>query len=353
LKPWDIFISVQPGLEELAKAECEELGLKITSTQTGGLNCTNHPRKLYQIIPYLRIPTKVLVRCGSFYAKHFAQFEKEFNKLDFSAFLSEHPVQAKVECHHCALYHKGAIEERIIKFLNNQRKINSELPTQTIYCRGKDNHFTFSLDASGELLHKRGLLTKRGEAPLRETLAAAMVRAIQPQSHIWDPFCGSGTLLLESYLYHCPTTVSPYRTFAFQSWPNFSKDLKAAEQLELNQQSGFHYYGSDIQQDTLDLAASNAKNLDGFDLELQQKDFHQAHPKEFGDGPLCILTNPPYGERLPFQKLHQQLKKWKSECPNCRILALLPASKSLPNTKTHFKVKNGGLPVVAQELKPS
>lgn len=350
MKPWEIFISVQPGLEELASEECESLGLKITSTQIGGLNCTTHPRKLFQVIPYLRVPTKVLVRCGSFYAKHFAQFEKEFLKLNFSSFLTDQPVKAKVECHHCALYHKGAIEERMIKFLKSQHHINSELPSQTLYCRGQDNQFTFSFDASGELLHKRGLLTKRGEAPLRETIAAAMVRALKPASDIWDPFCGSGTLLLESYLFHQPKSISTYRPFSYQNWPSFTNDSKAADFLDLPQQSSYRYFGSDLDKNVLELASTNFSNSPHFNCDLQPRDFHNTHPNEISENPLTILTNPPYGERLPFQKLHRQLKKWKADRPDCRIMVLLPASKSLPNTKTHFKIKNGGLSVVAQEL---
>jgi len=353
LKPWETYLVVQPGLEALVTEELADLGISNTSSDFGGITWTTHPRRCFQLLPYLRIPSRVLIRLGSFHARHFNIFEKEFEKIDFSPFLDQQPLKFKVECHHCALYHKGALAERMEAILNAHRVVDLELPEQIIHCRGQDNLFTFSVDACGEHLHKRGMMIKRGEAPLRETLAAALIRAMKPKADVWDPFCGSGTILMETKLYHQPRSVGQQRFFSFFNWPCFKKDPEAAKPLDLPQFNAYKLYGSDLDATVIALAQDNLKpHIEASQLQLQVKDFNKVNPKEFASNSLCLLSNPPYGERLPFQDLNQQIQRWRSECPELRIGILVPSSKPIARAKNLFKFKNGGLSVIAQCLEP-
>lgn len=352
MKPWETFVVVQPGLEEIAADEFVSLGIKRPTPELGGFNWVTHPKKLFQIIPYLRIPTRVLIRVGNLHARSFYIFEKEFRKIDFSAFVYNQKINVKVECHHCALYHKGAIAERIENMLNEDRSIDPNVPEQTIHCLGQDNYFTLSVDTCGDHLHKRGLLQKRGPAPLRESIAAAMVRSMNPQGDVWDPFCGSGTILMESLLYQKPQSMIKYRSFSFTNWPIYVTSKPDSLNLEPSKHD-LTLIGSDLEEEAIKICQDNLSPVkEQANIQIEQKDFYDADLNDYNLNQPCIIFNPPYGERMPFRELKNQLDQWRSDHPNVRIAVLLPTSKSLPGAKTLFKVKNGGLNVIAQCIEP-
>ena len=201
MKPFKIFAVVLPGLEKYAEIELIQLGIKKTIAIRGGVEFACHPRKLYYLNNFARIPTRFLVRLGSFTAKSFSEFESKFLKFDLNSYLTSNAIEMKVSCQHCKLYHTGAIIERVHRYLKKPIiKDASGKDSQKLYINGKDDEFTISIDSSGENLHKRGVMKYRGKAPLRETIAAAMLQAAQVENDLWDPMCGSGTLPIEYYL---------------------------------------------------------------------------------------------------------------------------------------------------------
>ena len=210
MKPWNIIAVIPPGLEILAIAELKSLGVESRSESWGQVNFIAHPDLLFRLHNLARIPSRFLVEIGRITAKHFKEFRKDLERLPLKDYIVPPHAQFKINCTHCKLFHTGAIEEAA--------RLALDCPTEggtTLHILGLDDTFIISVDASGEHLYRRGILEHRGEAPLRENLAAAMVRAVPSESTFWDPFCGSGTLPLERLLQGSSIPIGRLRSFDF------------------------------------------------------------------------------------------------------------------------------------------
>ncbi|NET09839.1 MAG: hypothetical protein F6K16_35090 [Symploca sp. SIO2B6] len=167
----------------------------------------------------------------------------------------------------------------------------------------RDNWATVSLDSSGESLHRRGYRPAVGEAPLKETFAAALLDLAEwtPDLPLLDPMCGSGTFLLEGALKSLNIAPGLFRDrFAFESWPDFDQDLwnrlrnQAIDDQRLELKAPIH--GSDHDGFVLSEAQTNAIEA-GVDqqIHLQQQAFEEI--SAIADHGI-LVCNPPYGERL-------------------------------------------------------
>lgn len=161
---------------------------------------------------------------------------------------------------------------------------------------------TISLDTSGESLHKRGYRLLAGEAPMQETLAAAIIRLSKwdGESQLWDPMCGSGTILCEALMHYCRIPAQNLREkFGFYNLPEFDPVIwrKMKEEIDKNIRplpKGI-IAGSDQSQKAIDVAADNLSRLPySNSVSLSCKPFQQV--SEFEEGTLVV--NPPYGIRL-------------------------------------------------------
>jgi putative N6-adenine-specific DNA methylase len=170
---------------------------------------------------------------------------------------------------------------------------------------------TLTLDTSGEALHRRGYRTLVGEAPLRETLAAALVLLSywNRERPLIDPCCGSGTIAIEAALIGRGIAPGIARTFAAERWPQFSADVwrKARDEARAQTQPPLEsrIIGTDIDQRAIDLARRHASAAGvGEDIHFQQKPLADLRSsKKYG----CVITNPPYGERIGEQREVEQL----------------------------------------------
>ena len=161
---------------------------------------------------------------------------------------------------------------------------------------------TLVLDTSGPGLHKRGYRLAAGEAPLKETLAAALCRIahLRPYHALYDPMCGSGTILIEGALMANNIAPGLHRNFAAECWTQIPRQLweeerQLAKSLE-KPSVEFHGYGSDLDPEALAIARENAQRAG----VAHQITFVQADLAEFqfrGERG-TLITNPPYGERL-------------------------------------------------------
>ena len=165
----------------------------------------------------------------------------------------------------------------------------------------KDN-VSIMLDTSGEPLHKRGYRAISNGAPMKETLAAALAElsAVRRDSLVIDPFCGSGTILIEAAQKACGISPGLQRSFACEKWEMFSAKVWNSEReaaLTLRRSDSlFHAVGYDIDDDALRIARENAK-LAGVADRIE---FHKRDIRDFSEdySSAIVICNPPYGERL-------------------------------------------------------
>ena len=167
------------------------------------------------------------------------------------------------------------------------------------------------LDTSGAGLHKRGYRLQAGGAPLKETLASALcqISRLRPWHTLYDPLCGSGTILIEGALMARNIAPGVNRNFSAERWPQIPREIWQEErELARNLSSPapeFHAYGSDLDGEALAIARENAKRAGVADcIEFQLADVKNfGFPTEHG----TLITNPPYGERLLDQQQAEAL----------------------------------------------
>ena len=169
---------------------------------------------------------------------------------------------------------------------------------------------TFSLDSSGESLHKRGYRVATNDAPINEVLAAGILRLAgwEGQCDLYDPMCGSGTFLVEAALMAANIYPGVCRSqgYAFEKWADFDAELFAEIAEDDSQEREFTHkiYGSDLARQAIDITQRNVKSA-GVSrwIELECKDFFDIETLPFESG--MVVTNPPYGERLSVEKIEE------------------------------------------------
>jgi len=202
--------------------------------QSGGIEFQGSLHDVYRASLYLRTASRVLVRLGEFYASAFPELRRKASRLHWENYLApERPIALRVTCQKSRLYHEAAVAERLAGAIADRlgkpppvQKYHEDMSTdfpQLIVVRLVDNLCTISMDSSGALLHRRGYRLATAKAPLRETLASAMVMASgwDMTSPFLDPFCGSGTIPIEAALLARRVPAGYSRRFAFMDWPNF------------------------------------------------------------------------------------------------------------------------------------
>ena len=319
-----VFCAAAPGLEALLAEELTELdarfGLEMRGLQeqVGGVDLQVGRLGLWHFACRSRLAESLRVRIGRFEARRFEQLEVGANKLPWHAYLPPGPTPSvHAVCHKSALYHSGAVAERVAGVITAGQAKRRAQPDgramPAVHVRLDHDQVQVSVDASGALLHRRGWRTRIGRAPLRETLAAACVRAMElaPDAVIWDPFCGAGTLAIEALQASAGwPTWRPGRSYAFESWPTHDADGWAAFTAELGQRADVpgRAIASDIDPAMIEAAQGNAVDAAvAEDLTLLQGDF-EAIVDQIPAG-AAVLCNPPYGKRLRGPGLGEMLTR--------------------------------------------
>jgi putative N6-adenine-specific DNA methylase len=305
------FASCAPGIEDILAGELGELGLVVRATP-GGVEGRGSLAALQSILHKSRIAESLRVRLRSFRATDFATLQRELARLPWHAYLASGAgVEVSVTCHKSRLYHSDAVKERVLAAI--ARKLESAkpgLPTPApprIYVRLDHDVVQVSVGASGERLHKRGYRTHVVDAPLRETLAAAIARVGRVGTsnvRVWDPFAGSGTLGLE-WLGIALGLPARREHYAMDEWPicrNRSAEPKGA--VPLQAETGLTPVSSvasawltDIDPRAIAASRHNAEAAGLLErCEFRQMDFEQALSEIPSD--TTVLANPPYGVRL-------------------------------------------------------
>lgn len=362
-----LFVRVAPGLEPWLSAELSDLEAPGNIVE-GGVELRASTEQLWRIHRECRLAESVRVRLRSFPARHFGELIDGLKRLPWHAYLNrEQTLSIRVSCHRSRLWHSDAVAQRVRKALETFAS-NETAPTvgneQTVFIRITGDIVQASVDASGDLLHRRGHRTYVGTAPLRETLAAAMVRMLDTKAAsppaLWDPFCGSGSLPLEWLEYKLGLPAGRDRAFAFEQWPTHNVEgyrqwlgsRPTATPLPLV------VLGSDIDPNATRIAESNATRC-----KFEQNctwmtgDFESFVERV----PLgsSILANPPYGIRLGGKEAYVRLLRRfedmlarRSDLRPVVILVPMPTKPWEPalDWRTMGKFHNGGVPVQALRL---
>ena len=301
---YQVFASITPGFEASLAEEVQLLELCDRPNQVqGGIECRLSREELWRFALESRLAESLRVRIGRFRAPSFQALETGARKLPWAAYLPRGALPSvKVTCKRSALYHSTAVAQRISRVVTERLGSTECDPSDdspSIFVRLNRDMATLSVDATGERLHKRGYRGHVGKAPLRETLAAAIlwVGGLKGQS-IWDPFCGSGTILLEAVAF-AVQRKNLGRHFAFERWPSHPETQweRFLAALGPPEATTIQTFGSDIDAKEIRAAENNVKTA-GFETKMSLiNDDFEAAAEHVPEG-VAICTNFPYGHRV-------------------------------------------------------
>ncbi len=316
------YFAQAPGqMEALCEAELIELGAVNTDVAYRGVYFEADAAALYRINYMSRLLSRVLAPlmitpCDD--AKQLTEIAQEIRWEEFFSLEQTFAITASVS--HSAidnsLYASQCLKDGICDYFRRIRR-GKRPNVQTVNPDIRLNLFiekdvaVISLDTSGESLHKRGYRLLAGEAPMQETLAAAIIRVSgwDGEKPLWDCMCGSGTILAEALMHYCRLPAQILRTnFGFTHTPDFNKkiwnDVKAGCDAQIRPLPKGLISGSDKSQKMITIARENLSRLPHSGaIELLCRPFQQV--KEFENG--ILMANPPYGIRLGEYKQVQQI----------------------------------------------
>lgn len=360
-----MFVVVAPGLERLAADELASIGIPLgkVRVQHGGLDVQATTRQLYAIHRWARLPTRVLLRVATDTIRNWDELRALLRTVDWGQFLPDADshtltsdaaagIEVHVASHRSVLYHQGAIAERVVESLGRPEVKGG----QAVHLRLDRDRAVVSVDASGELLHRRGWRSETHRAPLRATLAAAMVRASgwDGSMPLIDPLAGSGTIAIEAASWATGRPID--RPFAFQGWPSFEPGTWASVTGAVRSD----VLSTPVVAADRDAGAITAlsRHIDSAGLDGRVVAQHAALAAQqwptADAGRLFVITNPPYGHRVggtgkgDLRDLYATLGKRVTDA-GARLIVLTSDRRLAGATGLEleelFSVDNGGIPV--------
>ncbi len=306
-----IAVTCTPGLEPVCVAELKALGLKPKPAGSGVVECNANDRQLYSANVWLRSANRVTVRVATFRATDFAHLQEHAAMIDWNRWIpSGFAPRFRISTNASKLYHSKAIAQRL-----HQVSIPPTIggPEQLFIVRIERNTVTISADSSGQALYLRPWREDTGSAPLRATMASAMIDLAGwgIDDALVDPFCGSGVIGIEAALRRAGLPPGGEREFAFQHWSGFDTGSWASvvggiqASMDRAQPDGDQARVPILLRDrdaaVLAGARANAESAGVADL-IRFEEGVVSHLD--GDhGPGHVITNPPYGKRVGGVKL--------------------------------------------------
>ena len=345
-----IYIVTAPGLEEVTARELAKLDMKVIDLGIGGLTCSVTWSQLMLAHLHLRTATRVLVRLGRFEASGFGDLKAGMGDIPLHEWLPRHSaLNINVSATGSRLTHTDAIEERVREVVRRtyDPALAYEGGVHTMHVRIARNVATVSLDATGDPLYQRGWRTEAGPAPMRETLAAALLQWSGAAAHkgvLTDPCCGAGTLMIEAAQMARRIPAGRNRTFPFEQWRTVdaaqNAKLRAAAEADVRTPLKKPFHASDLSADMVEIARANAERAGvSGDITFSVADAISAAKDA------AVVTNPPYGERMTAK----HLKALYAGLGTAAKLAVIAPASGLPAFKREFDAtlatSNGGLSV--------
>lgn len=402
---YDAFAIASPGFAPLLAAELTTLGVSVAAVEPAGVSFHATPEQIIQLNLWSRLASRVIVRLAHFTARDFATLEKHAARIPWTSVVAPGTtVRFRVTCRKSKLYHSDAVAERVARGVSGAvksatvivsgRGVEPDEPTsnvsggddahdhvahsepvlaplaaptdQLIIVRFEHDECTISADTSGELLHRRGWRQAIAKAPLRETLAAAMLAACEwdGASALVDPFCGSGTIGIEAALRMRNIAPGQHRAFACERWPSIRPTMVRAQREAASAlarpSTGVPIVLRDRDAGACAAALANAQRAGvADDVDIAQCALSETDLRAIGAGGL-VLTNPPYGLRVSeghdlralFARLGDIIREGG---PQWQLAALVPDRRLLQPTQLTFssllRTTNGGIAVSVERSK--
>ncbi len=372
----DCYAIVAPGLEQLAVAELRAIGIRPGEIEAGGVAFSANDAALFNANLRLRTVSRVIVRVAEFRATAFHELEKLSRTVRWDELVAPgSAVRLRVTCRKSRLYHSDGVAQRVagaitrrvtgVTITGAKREADDDSDgeaqdsgAQLFLVRFDRDVCTISIDSSGELLHKRGYRLATAKAPLRETLAAAMLLAAGYDGSVplVDPMCGAGTIAIEAALIARRIVPGINRAFACERWPGAPGEkfveLRAKARAGVVARAAAPIVASDRDAGGAAAALANAERAGvAGDIEIRRGALSGITPPASHG---LLLTNPPYGVRASsgseVRNLYAQLGNVaRAKCAGW-TLAFLSADRAMDSQvklplREALKFKNGGIPV--------
>ena len=328
------------GLEAVVRREIEALGYKVLATEDGKVTFLGDERALVRSNLWLRTADRVYVKMGELKAKTFEELFQQTAAIEWESIIpldGKFPVvgtSVKSDLHSvpaCQSIINKAVAKRLGEFYMKQHLPETGAEYRIRFAALKDR-FTMMIDASGIGLHKRGYRVADVAAPMKETLAAALVslsyyRADKPLA---DVTCGSGTIPIEAAMIARNIAPGLGRDFACAHWDIIPeavwKEEKKTAYEAADYETELHIKAYDIDRRAIEAAKANAEEAGvSDDIEFYRMDMAKFEPEgEYG----CIISNPPYGERIgereAIEKIYTKLAAVLKDNPTWSLFMITP-----------------------------
>lgn len=298
------------GLEGICANELKFLGIEDVKAENGRVLFSGDYNTLARANINSRYAERIQILLGEFEARTFDELFENVKNLPWENFIGisdSFPVKGR--CLNSKLMSipdcQKIIKKAVVSRLSERYMLSwfeETGPLHQIQFLVLNDKVSIMLDTSGAGLHKRGYRAESNDAPIKETIAAAMAELarVRPNHFVVDPMCGSGTLLIESAMKAMNIAPGLKRYFACEKWSCIPSDVFKEERelakSKICHDCNFHAEGSDIDEIALETAKKNAKIAGVADrIKFYKRDINDF---ELSDGFQTIITNPPYGERL-------------------------------------------------------
>jgi putative N6-adenine-specific DNA methylase len=313
------------GLEAIVKRELQDLGYSNLSVENGYVTFEGDEQALVRSNLWLRTADRVMLKIGAFHANTFDSLYEQTKALPWSNFLpkdARFPVEGRSVKSQLSSVPacQRIVKKAIVDSLANQYHLQTfpeTGPLFTVEVSILKDDVLLTIDASGAGLHKRGYRQLSATAPIKETLAAALVKLSRWEPHrpFADPLCGSGTIAIEAALIARNIAPGLNRSFVSEDWPLLTDKLWADEKASafaaIKKDCPVEILASDVDNSVLSLAEYHTRKAGVADcIQLTRQDVGDFAP---GSAYGCIVTNPPYGDRLgekaDAEKLYRKMGK--------------------------------------------
>ncbi len=300
------------GVEKMLAREIKDLGYEIIKTEDGRVTYKADEYGIAKSNIYLRCAERVHLKVAEFEARSFDELFEGTKRINWAKYIpygGEFPI-SKASSIKSKLYSipdiqsivKKAVVESLKKSYLETGMIKEDKEKYPIYVFIHKDKVTLTIDTSGTALHKRGYREKANKAPIRETLAAAIMDLVpwRPGRTLIDPMCGSGTLLIEAAMKGINMAPGLNREFISEKWRTMDKkiwwDVRREAYDKIDNDIEFKIYGYDIDEEALEIAKENAEiaGVEDYIVFKHKNALDFTSDEEYG----FIVTNPPYGERL-------------------------------------------------------
>ena len=312
MKTMNIIVATAFGMEAICKREIQDLGYTRFQVDNGRIQIDGTYEDIVRLSIHLRTAERIWIQVATFPAETFTELFDNTKKIDWEEWIpagGAFPIDAKsvksklFSLSDCQKIVKKAIAEKL-KETRKSDWLDESGATYRFEVGLLNDMATILLDTSGPGLHKRGYRKLAGTAPLKETMASALITLSywNKDRVLLDPLCGAGTIPIEAALIARNIAPGLSRKFAAEAWENFPTHLWQKEKTEAKKQIDYdtplRIYGYDYSPETLEVAKINADEAGVLeDIIFECRDFFTLKgqlPWEYG----VIITNPPYGERI-------------------------------------------------------